>query len=79
MPEGAARASFIVRISRDETGGVSGVIENVRTGEKERVHGTDGIGPVIARMVAHSLDAGQHGREAGLQGNRGAEPGDRHQ
>src|SRR5215471_9664096 len=50
-PSGPPRSSFIVRIDRDDTGGVSGVIERVRTGAKEAFHGVDQIGAVLARMV----------------------------
>ena len=44
--------TFIVRISIDEEGDVTAVVERVRTGQKERVHRVDNIGRVIARMIA---------------------------
>ena len=44
--------SFIVRISVDEAGAVGGVVERVRTGQKEQVHSVDEIGHVIASMIA---------------------------
>ncbi len=44
--------TFIVRLSIDEAGRAGGIVERVRTGEKERFHGIDGLGPVIARMAA---------------------------
>jgi hypothetical protein len=43
--------AFIVRVSVDTEGGVTGVVERVRTGQKERVHGLDEIGRVIASMI----------------------------
>ena len=36
------QAVFIVRLARDPTGRVTGVVERVRTGEKERVRGSGG-------------------------------------
>ena len=44
-------ATFIVRISHDDAGRISGVVEWVRTGEKIRFRGLAAIGEVIARMV----------------------------
>lgn len=51
MRVAAERVSFIVRLSRDEVGRLSGVVERVRTGEKERFYDIDAIGPLIARMA----------------------------
>jgi hypothetical protein len=45
-------AVFIVRLDRDDGGGVSGVIERVRTGEKARVDSLDGVGQTLAAMLA---------------------------
>ena len=36
--------TFIVRVSIDEEGDMTAVVERVRTGQKERVHSVDGIG-----------------------------------
>ena len=44
--------TFIVRVSIDEEGDVSAVVERVRTGQKERVHSVDDIGRIIAMMIA---------------------------
>lgn len=44
-------ATFIVRISYDRAGRISGVVEWVRTGEKTRFHGVDAISEVIAGML----------------------------
>ena len=43
-------AIFIVRALR-EAGGLSGVVERVRTGEKVRFQNGDAIGKIIARIV----------------------------
>jgi hypothetical protein len=44
-------ATFIVRISYDSAGRITGVVEWVRTGEKVRFNGLKGISQVIARMA----------------------------
>ena len=44
--------TFIVRVSIDEAGGVTGILERVQTREKKRFEGTEAIGPLIARMLA---------------------------
>ncbi|MFQ5897881.1 MAG: hypothetical protein ACE5JN_06500 [Candidatus Methylomirabilia bacterium] len=43
--------TFIVRISPGERGSLSGIAERVRTGERQRFHGAEALGPLIARMV----------------------------
>ena len=51
--------TFIIRVSRDEAGRLSGVVERVRTGEKARVYEIEDIGQVIVRMMdARSRDGG---------------------
>ena len=52
MNEPSAPNTFIVRVTRDKTGGVTGVVEQVRTGRKERVQSVADISRVIAAMVA---------------------------
>lgn len=49
-------ATFIVRISEDSVGAVSGVVEWVRTGERVRVSGLPAISDVIARMVERAKE-----------------------
>ena len=44
-------ATFIVRISQDSAGSMTGVVEWVRTGEKTRFHELAAISEVIARML----------------------------
>jgi hypothetical protein len=48
---------FMVRITRDGAGRLRGTVERVRTGEKERFTGADGIGGVIERMLQTDLEA----------------------
>ena len=45
------RMTFIVRLTRDECGRVSGIVERVRTGAKEQFHEVEALGVLIARMV----------------------------
>lgn len=45
------QAVFIVRLARDPTGRVTGLVERVRTGEKERVAAVEEIGQVLAAML----------------------------
>jgi hypothetical protein len=50
-PGSGVAMTFVVRLSRDDAGRLTGVVERVRTGEKARVDGVEAIGPAIARMV----------------------------
>jgi hypothetical protein len=45
------RSTFVVRIDQHDGGNVTGVIERVRTGEKEPFRGLESIGGLIARML----------------------------
>ena len=45
------KATFILRLSVDDAGGVSGVVERVKTREQRRIHGLEAIGPIIAGMM----------------------------
>lgn len=49
--------TFVLRLEVDETGDVAGVVERVRTGEKERFRGYAMLCEVIRRMVERSQDA----------------------
>ena len=53
--------TFIVRVSVDGAGGVSGIVERVQTGQKKRFEGIEAIGPLIARMLAGTRSAGECG------------------
>jgi hypothetical protein len=50
--EGPHRAIFIVRLDYDDRGRVTGVVERVRTGEKARVDALEGVGQILAAMLA---------------------------
>ena len=58
MPDETSRtvATFIVRIARDQGGRLRGIVERVRTGEKQRFTGADGVGGVIEQMLGHDED-----------------------
>jgi len=43
--------TFVVRLTRDEVGRITGVIEQVRTGLKARVEGLDAVGKAIGEMI----------------------------
>jgi hypothetical protein len=47
--------SFVVRVSRGAAGGLEGIVERLRTGEKAWFRGADQIGSVIARMLQSEL------------------------
>jgi hypothetical protein len=55
--EVAEYASFVVRLTRSAAGQVSGVVERVKTGEKVRFEGVDGVCRVIARMIGEDCAA----------------------
>ena len=42
----------MVRLTRDQAGHVTGVVERVKTGQKARVDGLEAIGQVIAGLLA---------------------------
>ena len=44
--------SFILRLDVDECGGVTGIVERVRTGEKERFRGFAMLADIVTRMAA---------------------------
>lgn len=43
--------TLIVRLSVDAAGRLTGVVERVRTGEKQRFHGVEALGPLVERMA----------------------------
>jgi len=57
--------TFIVRLTLGEGGVLSGVVERVRSGEKQRFHGVAGLAEVIAAMAE---------REAAMQRQREPSP-----
>jgi hypothetical protein len=44
--------TFIVRVLVDDAGGVTGIVERVQTGQKNRFEGIEAIGQLIAGMLA---------------------------
>lgn len=52
-----ARVTFVLRLVRDRAGRVSGVLERVRTGEKARVAGLDGVTAALAKMLDRETGA----------------------
>jgi hypothetical protein len=45
------RLTFVLRLVRDRAGGLSGVLERVRTGEKVRLDGLGGIAAALSAML----------------------------
>ena len=43
--------AFVVRVSRDEHGRLRGVVERIKTGQKQRFTGAESLGPLIDSMV----------------------------
>ncbi len=50
--EAGEQATFIVRLTRGERGGLTALVERVRTGEKVRVERVEHLGRVLLRMLA---------------------------
>ena len=48
--------TFILRLCRDETGRLTGIVERVRTGEKERFHALETLAQIIGRMAANEAN-----------------------
>ena len=51
-PQSGTVMTFIVRLIRNDSGAIHGVIERASTGAKQAVDGSEAIGVVIADMVA---------------------------
>ena len=49
--EAGEQATFIVRLTRGERGGLTALVERVRTGEKVRVERVEHLGRVLLRML----------------------------
>lgn len=52
MEQALIPATFVVRLLLDEEGAVTGVVERVRTGEKARFTGLDGIVTALGELLA---------------------------
>jgi hypothetical protein len=76
--DGPRRSTFVVRVDRDDHGNVRGVIERVRTGEKEWFRGLEAIGAVIARMMEAERRSARDPPGGGVRGPpRSRPPSDR--
>lgn len=60
MEDGEARGrfTFVIRLAHDRAGGISGVLERVRTGEKVRFNGLESVAPTLAAMLERAADEG---------------------
>jgi len=55
-----SKMTFVVRLTRDEFGRITGVVEQVKTGLKVRVEGLNAVGQAIGGMLMSSgTDQGQ--------------------
>ena len=43
---------FVVRLTRDAVGRITGVVERVKTGQKMRVEGVEAVARAIEEMIA---------------------------
>lgn len=60
MNEGAdlhAYASYIVRVSRDESGQLRGVVVQVHTGQRLPFSDVNGVGPLLRTLIETDLGA----------------------
>ena len=65
MDQPAEFITFVVRLQRVGVTDIIGVVERVKTGEKVRFEGVDGIGPAIAGMLGPAAAAGTIAATAG--------------
>jgi hypothetical protein len=56
MAEMPHASTFIVRLVHDPSGGVSGVVERVRTGVKEKFEGREALCRLIQQMLLREAD-----------------------
>jgi len=59
MPEHSQTSIFVIRVVRDPAGGVSGVVERVRTGFKQRFEGREALCRVVEEMLAGDVNNSQ--------------------
>ena len=48
----SSKMTFIVRLTRDKAGRITGIVEQVRTGLKVRVEGLDAVSSAIGEMIS---------------------------
>jgi hypothetical protein len=58
MDQPAEFITFVVRLQRMGATEIVGVVERVKTGEKVRFEGVEGIGPAIAGILGAAVAAG---------------------
>lgn len=51
--------TLILRLSVAGAGRISGTVERVRTGERERFEGLERLSPIVARMVQERARTGE--------------------
>jgi hypothetical protein len=56
--------TFVLRLEVDDIGEVTGIVERVRSGEKQRFHGYAMLGEVIRCMVASDREVVPYPRRA---------------
>jgi len=57
--ETAEHATFVVRLTRGDRGGLTAIVERVRTGEKARVEEVEHLGGVLLRMLEAAAHEGK--------------------
>lgn len=57
MDQPAEFITFVVRLQRQGAREIVGVVERVKTGEKVRFEGVEGIGPAIAGLLESAAAA----------------------
>ena len=60
-----SNVTFVVRVRCNADGDVSGVVERVKTGSKQRFEGCDALGALVARMLADAhVEASKQGESS---------------
>jgi hypothetical protein len=67
--------TFIVRLSPGAGEELHGVVERVRTGEKQRFEGLERLGAILAQAFAHERGVVTTESTGAIQGNREDPPG----
>ena len=50
-----AHATYVVRVSRDESGGIRGVVVRVASGQRLPFAGVGGAGPLLRELIGADL------------------------
>jgi hypothetical protein len=71
MDETGTATGFVLWITREDGGRISGTVERVRTGERHRFRELEALGALIDRMLPRGDEAaGTHGRATGEEPTR---------